>query len=297
MKKPANFKWSKEKCQEEALKYNHKIDFKRKSKGAYSAALMNGWKDEICSHMIPLGNKNKRMIYRFVFPDNYCYIGLTCDPDRRKKEHFTKIDSGVYLHIKETNLIPIYEELTEYLDVIEAKSQEKYWKNKSEEEGLICLNKAKTGAVGGNIIKWNKEKCKEEALKYTTKTIFRKNCSSAYESAYKNKWLDEICSHMIGYNKWNKEKCKEEALKYTTRYSFFIGSNGSWNSARRNHWLDEICSHMIEVRKKKGYWILENCIIEAKKYKRPIELKNSNSRAYKIICNNNLIDVIYSKNN
>ena len=56
MRKPANFKWTKEKCQEEALKYNHKIDFKKNSKGAYPASLSNGWISEICSHMTPLGN-------------------------------------------------------------------------------------------------------------------------------------------------------------------------------------------------------------------------------------------------
>lgn len=102
-RKPANFKWSKEKCQEEALKYKHKIDFKKNSKGAYSASLKNGWKDEICSHMIPLGNKHKRLIYRFIFPDNYFYVGLTCNSSRRKNEHFKKDDSKVFNHIKKQN--------------------------------------------------------------------------------------------------------------------------------------------------------------------------------------------------
>ena len=39
---------------------------------------------------------------------------------------------------------------------------------------------------------WNKDHCKEEALKYKNKTQFRKNCSSAYNSAKKNKWLKEF---------------------------------------------------------------------------------------------------------
>lgn len=50
---------------------------------------------------------------------------------------------------------------------------------------------------------------------------------------------------------------------------------------------------MIEVRKPKGYWTLENAIIEAKKYKKSTDLKKNSSRAYKIICENNLIDVLF----
>jgi predicted GIY-YIG superfamily endonuclease len=45
-------------------------------------------------------------------------------------------------------------------------------------------------------MKWNYENIKIEALKYNYKKDFRKNCRSAYNSAIKNGWLDEICSHM-----------------------------------------------------------------------------------------------------
>lgn len=43
---------------------------------------------------------------------------------------------------------------------------------------------------------WTKEKCHEEALKYETKSDFQKFSKSAYSSARKNIWIDEICSHM-----------------------------------------------------------------------------------------------------
>jgi hypothetical protein len=101
---------------------------------------------------------------------------------------------------------------------------------------------------------------------------------------------------MTGYKNWkDKEVCREDASKYKTRYEYYINSCSSWDSARRNGWLDEICSHMIELRRKKGYWTLENAIIEAKKYKKSNDLKKNSSRAYKIICDNNLINIIYKK--
>ena len=43
---------------------------------------------------------------------------------------------------------------------------------------------------------WTKEKCKEEATKYNTRTGFRLNVGGAYGRAYKNGWLDTICKHM-----------------------------------------------------------------------------------------------------
>jgi len=48
---------------------------------------------------------------------------------------------------------------------------------------------------------WTKEKCHEESLKYKSREEFRKNHSSAYSASIRNKWLDEICSHMIRLRK------------------------------------------------------------------------------------------------
>ena len=296
--RPANYIWSKENCKIEALKYNSKIDFKKNSKGAYPSALKNNWIDEICSHMIPKGNKYKRLIYRFIFPDNYCYIGLTCDFERRKKDHFKNFDSPVFNHMKKTNLIPICEKLTEYIDVYESKYQEEYWKIKSEEQGYSILNISKTGALGSNTIKWTKEKCAEEALKYEYRPDFSK--SFAYRVSYNNGWADEICSHMRiskfkpnGY--WTKERCREESLKYEKRFDYYLEASGSHESARKNKWLDEICSHMTKKRRGWNYWNLENCKEEALKYATKELFKRKNTYVYKILLKNDLLDEIFKK--
>lgn len=44
--------WNKERCRLEALKYSNRSEFSKQSNGAYTAALKNGWLDEICKHMI-----------------------------------------------------------------------------------------------------------------------------------------------------------------------------------------------------------------------------------------------------
>ena len=43
--------WTKEKCHEEAKKYKTRLSFYKGSKSAYDVADINGWLDEICSHM------------------------------------------------------------------------------------------------------------------------------------------------------------------------------------------------------------------------------------------------------
>jgi predicted GIY-YIG superfamily endonuclease len=95
---------------------------------------------------------------------------------------------------------------------------------------------------------WTFDKCKEEASKYTTRTIFQKNSTIAYRSSVKNGWLNECCSHMIVKKKPNgyytKERCKEEALKYKNKKTFSEKSKGAYNASYKKKWIDEICSHM-----------------------------------------------------
>lgn len=48
-----------------------------------------------------------------------------------------------------------------------------------------------------NRIYWTKEKCQNEALKYKTKSDFRKYSSSAYSISVHRKWLNDINSLYI----------------------------------------------------------------------------------------------------
>ena len=50
LRKPNGY-WTKEKCQEEALKYKTKIEFRTKNISAYDISYRNGWLDDICKHM------------------------------------------------------------------------------------------------------------------------------------------------------------------------------------------------------------------------------------------------------
>ncbi|MFM2395401.1 MAG: Vibrio phage, partial [Bacteroidota bacterium] len=139
----------------------------------------------------------------------------------------------------------------EYIDAIDAQKLEEETIKKYKDNNWIILNKAKAGGLGGNTSIWTFKKCKEEASKYKSRTVFRNNSTSAYYYAIKNNWLDEICRHMIKLPNathlfWTFEKCKEEALKYTTNKDFVKYSAGAYISSLRNGWINEIRSHMIK---------------------------------------------------
>lgn len=96
---------------------------------------------------------------------------------------------------------------------------------------------------------WTYERCKEEALKYNSRNDFEKNSFKAHKVSLRNKWLDDVCSHMEYIKKpngfWVFDKCKEEALKYDSRNEFRIKSHGAYKSSTKNKWLNVVCSHMV----------------------------------------------------
>lgn len=91
----------------------------------------------------------------------------------------------------------------------DGKHQKGYWKNKN------------------NIIK--------EAKKYTTKEEFKKNNLTAYLSAYKYGYMDDLHwlvkekQHKNGY--WNYQHIEEEALKYHTKTEFFKNNQTAYRAA------------------------------------------------------------------
>lgn len=105
------------------------------------------------------------------------------------------------------------------------------------------------------MIKWTKEKCREEALKYETRSDFRKNSIVASLVASKNNWMNDICSHMkmLKHHEdyWTKDKCGELALLCKSRTEFHENYRAAFNSSIKNDWISDICSHMLPTNIKK----------------------------------------------
>lgn len=271
--------WTLEICKVEALKYKNSSDFKKHSPKAFDASIAHDWYKDISSHFIPKTTAFFRYIYSYEFSNNSVYVGLTCDLTKRNNKH--KIEGSVYEHMQETGITPNYIKLIDKaVPSLEAKELEGYYLEKYKSLGWNILNKVKTGALGGSKLKWTFNKCKKEALLYKSKTEFQKNNGSAYQSARKNGWIEDICSHMLQKikpdNFYTLDKCVELSLTCKTRKEFKSRYHHAHDISYKNKWTSIVFAHFSEMRNTVKY-TLEECIEEAKKCWTKTEFKNKNS--------------------
>ena len=97
---------------------------------------------------------------------------------------------------------------------------------------------------------WTKEECHSEALKYTSRFKFQKGSRGAYGSAFKNKWLDEICSHMeyicLPPDYWTFEKCEALAKECKDRKDFRIKNSRAYFAAVKFNFIKTIFPNKIK---------------------------------------------------
>lgn len=217
-------KWTLKELKQEALKYKTRGEFQEFSSGAYQAALNSKILDIVCSHMpkhVDQTGKNHPM---FKWTN-----------EALKKEALK------------------YKSLREF-----RKKSPKQHKAASRRKILdeICSHMREPSLSGENSasFKWTYEMLKTEALKYKSKSEFRKRNDGAYQTVKNRKLLDELCAHMPKYNRgrgekhyafrWTHEMLQAEALKYDTRGDFQEKSRKAFDIAHRRKIIDEICVHM-----------------------------------------------------
>ena len=129
---------------------------------------------------------------------------------------------------------------------------------------------------------WTKEKCQEDALKYNSRSEFGKKSKGSYEASRINKWLDEICSHMIKLinDEWTKEKCMGVIEKCYSIKEFREKYNSAYQSCVRNKWINDICINLHRDFKIPGYWTKEKCLETAMICVSKKEFKLKYSTAY-----------------
>lgn len=85
---------------------------------------------------------------------------------------------------------------------------------------------------------WTKEKCMDEAKKYTTRTEFQDKSPSAYSKALKEKWLDDYTWFLNVNTQWTYDLAFKEASKYKNMSDFIKNAGGAYNASRRNKWIE-----------------------------------------------------------
>jgi len=248
MRKPRNY-WTKERCQEVALRYEHKVDYKKNDGGSYCAALKRGYIDEICSHMKPLNNAYLRCIYSIEFHEsNSVYIGLTYSMELRQAKRKNRASDTVTMYIRETNHTPVYKQLTDYVKVDEAVKLEEEYLQYYKKNGWNILNRAKTGGLGCSDRKHrysDLEYVKTLIPEYKSVVDLMNRNHALYLKIREYGWRD-IIYPMLNYKKrypssfWTKENITKYAENFNTRKDFKHEYTRAYSIACKNNWVDEI---------------------------------------------------------
>ena len=206
LQNPAGY-WDFEKCIKEAKKYITRTKFQRGSSSAYKIARENHWLDEICTHMISPQKPNGYWDFKNCFEiakeyssrKEFQYGAGGAYRSARKNHWLDEICS----HMEEIKKPNNYwtkerckEEATKYKSKMEFRSKANSCSAMAQRYGWLDEVCSHMEEIKKPNNYWTKEKCKEEATKYNTRTGFRLNVGGAYGRAYKNGWLDTICKHM-----------------------------------------------------------------------------------------------------
>jgi predicted GIY-YIG superfamily endonuclease len=151
----------------------------------------------------------------------------------------------------------------------------------------ICVHMG-PNKVGGPPIKWTLQACKDDALKYQTKSEWQKN-SSGYNSAIQKGWMDQCCSHMgdskrgrnqwAGHYSWTDDQLILDAAKYQTRKEWREHSRG-YSVAKSRGILSKCCKHM---RRLSGTKLSDEQLIQsALRYKSRKEWEIHESGKYQV---------------
>lgn len=141
----------------------------------------------------------------------------------------------------------------------------------------------------------DKENCKQEALKYNTKTEWMNKSKSSYVIASRNGWIEEFSTHMISLRpRISFEESKVESLKHNSKTEWLDKSPATVRWAKANGFYTEFTKHMDSIAKPKEYYTKE---VIKEKIKKIITLKKFKDRypvAYKVCEENNWLEELTS---
>ena len=299
-------KWNKKTCYQEAQKYNSRSEFSNGCGSAYNVACKNNWLD------------NYTWFIEQQKPSGY-WTYETCYQEAQKynsRSEFSKACGSAYDVARKNGWLDNYTWFTEqqkpngYWETYENNYNEAQKYNSRSEFSNGCSS-AYNVALKNNWLDnytWFTKKRQtngywetyennyNEAQKYKSRSEFSNGCSSAYDVARKNGWLNNYNwftekKKPSGY--WTYETCFQEAQKYTSRSEFQKGCNSAYDVARENGWLDNYT--WFSEKPKHGYWNYETCYPEAQKYKSRSEFQKGCISAYKVARKNGWLDIFFPK--
>lgn len=279
--------WTKENVKKSARKYSHKVDWIKSEGGAYRMALKKNWLDEVCKHMIPLGNKKKRMIYSIeIINHKMVYVGLTGNIKRRFRDH---LKTKRFLEFKKKfgNKSLKLNKLSDYIDSVDAQKLEQQTIDRYKDKGFYILNKARPGSLGGIDIEWTKESIMNDSQKFTSVKQWIDSKSGSYAAASAKGIIDDVSNHMSRMIKkpgsWTKKEIIKISKEFKTITEWNQKDRKSYAAAQRLRLLedDEVVGHFLKGEVINRKWTEHKVLINSKLYNSKSEWKRRSAQAYK----------------
>jgi hypothetical protein len=306
--------WTIEKLQEEANKYNTKIELWNNNNAAAKAVSRKNLMDELFKNHINNGHSKNKL------PNGYW-------TKERLQEEANKYNTRNDL--KKNNLSSYNAACSKKIlnDLFKNHKNEGYSDYKWQNHNYVIyvyelpeFNKAYVGLTI-NIDRRDKEHlfdqkellnlfCKENNISYPTYKILEEKLNSDearkqecyWVDFYKNnKWklfnITKPGSLGGGHFKWTKTLLEVETNKYKTRTDFYKNNGGAYNAARRLNILDDLFKNHINNgrignQKEFKYWTKEKCQDIANKCQTRKEFRE-NLGAYNAARRLNILDDLF----
>lgn len=229
-----------------AKKYKHRWDFRKENPGCVKVLIKNNLYEEACSHMEKKGNRFKRALYEFRFPQiNATYIGLTYNYKTRLKQHLNN-SSNKKLKLLIKNGEP-YEwiEYNEWYSIQEIGEKESELITLRRNEGFEILNKAKAGNVGGPTLKYKKIDIYRLVVSCKSYSDFYRHTKEVH-FAQRNNMIERIKKYykVKPKTQWSYEliikKAKEFKEKGYNRSEFIKLYSRAYAFAKQHNFIKEI---------------------------------------------------------
>ena len=182
--------WTKQRCADEAKRYETRGDFVRGCSAAADAAYTKSWMDDVCSHMRARGNRTRRAVYVIkALGLRWVYVGLSYDPTKRYRGHKNRPTRDV----AELLAVPHrFRVVSHHLPAYEAARLEKRFVRHFQERGWVVANVMEGGQIGSGQRRWTVERLRAVASQVDTRGELMKKFSDAYHSAHAYRLMDEI---------------------------------------------------------------------------------------------------------
>jgi len=312
---------TKEQAMEAVGKCKLRQEFRIRFPREYRFAVNHHLLDEICKNLPVMHNISERCIYAYEFPDMHVYVGLTCNIERRKREHLYEGNSAVHLYSHETGLEPNFYLKHDYVNYIHAKEIEGIVLREYTDKGWIALNRTGTGGIGcsGNI--YSQVKACTERIKFCEDfKQFKERFPDAYGICAEHDWFDLLEEYLgerkgdvfipkRGFRKkkgamtlsanfvkrmkgrsvafrYTDEELMDEAKKHKTKTDFARRNDAAYRQAKDRGFIEEWYPENANLVSN------EQLSIEASLYNSRVDFKNGSNAHYQLAMKRGILDEI-----